>query len=86
MELNVPKNGNVYCLHFHIFKTIYTNSEENEVNANQILDEVMIDGGKEINLIKRMLEMSGNISITSIYELTTNNTSGEKTADRNQII
>ena len=46
----------------------------------------MIDGGKEINLIKKMVEMSGNISITSIYELTTNNTSGEKTADRNQII
>ena len=86
MELNVPKNGNVYCLHFHIFKTIYTNSEENEVNANQILDEVMIDGDKEINLIENMVEMSRNISITSMGEVTTNNTSGEKTADRKGII
>lgn len=46
----------------------------------------MIDGDKEINLIKNMVEMSGNISITSMGEVTTNNTSGEKTADRNQII
>ena len=46
----------------------------------------MIDGDKEINLIKNMVEMSGNISITSMGEVTTNNTSREKTADRNQII
>ena len=45
-----------------------------------------MDGDKEINLIKNMVEMSGNISITSMGEVTTNNTSGEKTADRNQII
>ena len=46
----------------------------------------MIDGDKEINLIKSTVELSGNISITSMPEVTTNNTSGEKTADRNQII
>ena len=46
----------------------------------------MIDGDKEINLIKNTVEMSGNISITSMGEVTTNNTSREKTADRNQII
>ena len=46
----------------------------------------MIDGDKEINLIKNTVELSGNISITSMPEVTTNNTSGEKTADRNQII
>ena len=46
----------------------------------------MMDGEKEINLIKNMVGMSGNISITSMGEVTTNNTSGEKTADRNQII
>ena len=56
------------------------------VNANQILDEVMIDGDKEINVIKNTVELSGNISITSMAEVTTNNASGEKTADRNQII
>ena len=56
------------------------------VNANQILDEVMIDGDKEISVIKNTVELSGNISITSMAEVTTNNTSGEKTADRNQII
>ena len=46
----------------------------------------MIDGDKEINLIKNMVEMSGNISITSMGEVTTNNSSGEKTADRKRII
>ena len=46
----------------------------------------MMDGEKEMNLIKNMVGMSGNISITSMGEVTTNNTSDEKTADRNQII
>ena len=46
----------------------------------------MIDGDKEMDLIKNMVEMSANISITSMGEVTTNNTSDEKTADRNQII
>ena len=46
----------------------------------------MIDGDKEINLIKNIVEMSGNISITSMGEVTTNNSSGEKTADRKRII
>ena len=46
----------------------------------------MIDGDKEINLIKNMVEMSGNISITSMGKVTTNNSSGEKTADRKRII
>ena len=46
----------------------------------------MSDGDKEINLIKNTVELSGNISITSMAEVTTNNASGEKTADRNQII
>ena len=46
----------------------------------------MIDGDKEINVNKNTVELSGNILITSMAEVTTNNTSGEKTADRNQII
>ena len=46
----------------------------------------MIDGDKEINLIENMVEMSRNISITSMGEVTTNNISGEKTADRKRII
>ena len=44
----------------------------------------MIDGDKEINLIKNMVEMSGKISITSMGEVTTNNTSGEKTFSKSQ--
>ena len=44
----------------------------------------MIDGDKEINLIKNMVEMSGKISITSMGEVTTSNTSGEKTFSKSQ--
>ena len=46
----------------------------------------MIDGDNEFNLIENMVEMSRSISITSMGEVTTNNSSGEKTADRKRII
>ena len=46
-------------------------AEDSEINANQILDEVMIAGEKEINLIQNIVDIFGDISVTSMSEVTT---------------
>ena len=46
-------------------------AEDSEINADQILDEVMIAGEKEINLIQNIVDIFGDISVTSMSEVTT---------------
>ena len=60
-------------------------AEDSEINANQILDEVMIAGEKEINLIQSIVDIFGDISVTSMSEVTTKKNGDEKAANGKQM-